>query len=111
MKQGDFTQVAKYYINRPAYSAMLLEKLFLCVTKSTFLNFIQLFTPVNVTGFEQSLISDFKLNSSKTLPIATNKFWILVKVLPNVFTGLYNSNNEVTNDAKLPAVISPELIR
>lgn len=31
MKQGDFTEVAKYYINRPAYSAMLLEKLFLCV--------------------------------------------------------------------------------
>ncbi|RAX51921.1 SAM-dependent methyltransferase [Helicobacter sp. 16-1353] len=31
MKQGDFTEVAKYYINRPAYSSMLLEKLYLCV--------------------------------------------------------------------------------
>lgn len=31
MKQGDFTEVAKHYINRPAYSAMLLEKLLLCV--------------------------------------------------------------------------------
>ena len=29
----------------------------------------------------------------------------------NVFTGLYNSNNDVTKDAKLPAVISPELIK
>ncbi|MCI7484637.1 MAG: class I SAM-dependent methyltransferase [Helicobacter sp.] len=31
MKQGDFTQVAKYYHNRPAYSAFLLEKLIACV--------------------------------------------------------------------------------
>lgn len=31
MKQGDFTQVAKHYHNRPAYSQMLLEKLILCV--------------------------------------------------------------------------------
>lgn len=31
MKQGDFTQVAKHYHNRPAYSQMLLEKLVLCV--------------------------------------------------------------------------------
>ncbi|RDU68641.1 class I SAM-dependent methyltransferase [Helicobacter cholecystus] len=32
MKQGDFTQVAKHYHNRPAYSQMLLEKLILCVS-------------------------------------------------------------------------------
>ena len=31
MKQGDFTQMAQYYINRPAYSIMLLEKLLVCV--------------------------------------------------------------------------------
>ena len=31
MKQGDFTEVAKHYHNRPAYSAMLLEKLIACV--------------------------------------------------------------------------------
>ncbi|OBV30037.1 methyltransferase [Helicobacter sp. CLO-3] len=31
MKQGDFTKVAKYYHNRPAYSAMLLEKLISCI--------------------------------------------------------------------------------
>ncbi|PAF46698.1 methyltransferase [Helicobacter sp. 12S02634-8] len=31
MNQGDFTQVAKHYHNRPAYSAMLLEKLLLCI--------------------------------------------------------------------------------
>ncbi|PAF48842.1 methyltransferase [Helicobacter sp. 12S02232-10] len=31
MNQGDFTEVAKHYHNRPAYSSMLLEKLLLCV--------------------------------------------------------------------------------
>ena len=31
MKQGDFTEVAKHYHNRPAYSEMLLEKLIACV--------------------------------------------------------------------------------
>ncbi|PAF45185.1 class I SAM-dependent methyltransferase [Helicobacter sp. 11S02596-1] len=31
MNQGDFTEVAKHYHNRPAYSAMLLEKLLLCI--------------------------------------------------------------------------------
>lgn len=31
MKQGDFTEVAKHYHNRPAYSAFLLEKLFACI--------------------------------------------------------------------------------
>lgn len=31
MKQGDFTQVAKAYHNRPAYSPMLLEKLIACI--------------------------------------------------------------------------------
>ncbi|EAJ4646294.1 class I SAM-dependent methyltransferase [Campylobacter upsaliensis] len=31
MKQGDFTEVAKHYINRPAYSAFLLEKLIKCI--------------------------------------------------------------------------------
>ena len=34
-----------------------------------------------------------------------------VNVFPNVFTGLYKSNNEVTKDAKEPAVICPELIK
>ena len=31
MKQGDFTEVAKHYHNRPAYSEMLLEKLIRCI--------------------------------------------------------------------------------
>ncbi|WP_104697208.1 MULTISPECIES: class I SAM-dependent methyltransferase [unclassified Helicobacter] len=31
MKQGDFTQVAQYYHNRPAYSTMLLQKLLCCI--------------------------------------------------------------------------------
>ncbi len=31
MKQGDFSAVAKHYHNRPAYSAMLLEKLICCI--------------------------------------------------------------------------------
>lgn len=31
MKQGDFTEVAKYYYNRPAYSALLIEKLIKCI--------------------------------------------------------------------------------
>lgn len=31
MKQGDFTQVAAHYHNRPAYSTMLLQKLIACV--------------------------------------------------------------------------------
>ncbi len=34
MKQGDFTQVAKHYHNRPAYSPMLLDKLIRCVNDS-----------------------------------------------------------------------------
>ncbi|WP_434736398.1 hypothetical protein [Campylobacter jejuni] len=31
MKQGDFTEVAKHYHNRPAYSPFLLEKLVVCI--------------------------------------------------------------------------------
>ena len=31
MKHGDFTLLAKYYHNRPAYSEMLLEKLVRCI--------------------------------------------------------------------------------
>ena len=31
MKQGDFTQVAAHYHNRPAYSTMLLQKLVACI--------------------------------------------------------------------------------
>lgn len=31
MKQGDFTEVARHYHNRPAYSPMLIEKLIACV--------------------------------------------------------------------------------
>ena len=33
MKQGDFTLMAQHYINRPAYSTMLLEKLLACVNE------------------------------------------------------------------------------
>lgn len=31
MKQGDFTQMAKHYHNRPAYSPLLLSKLIACI--------------------------------------------------------------------------------
>ena len=31
MKQGDFTEVAKHYHNRPAYSPFLLGKLVACI--------------------------------------------------------------------------------
>lgn len=31
MRQGDFTEVAKHYHNRPAYSVMLLDKLIKCI--------------------------------------------------------------------------------
>lgn len=31
MRQGDFTEVAKHYHNRPAYSPFLLEKLAACI--------------------------------------------------------------------------------
>ena len=35
---------------------------------------------------------------------------MLVKVLPNVLTGLYNNNSEVINEAKLPEDICPDVI-
>lgn len=31
MKQGDFTELAKHYHNRPAYNPMLIEKLIRCI--------------------------------------------------------------------------------
>ncbi len=31
MKHGDFTQLAKHYHNRPAYSPLLLSKLIACI--------------------------------------------------------------------------------
>lgn len=31
MQQGDFTELAKHYHNRPAYSVMLLNKLIKCI--------------------------------------------------------------------------------
>lgn len=34
MKQGDFTEMAKHYHNRPAYSTFLLSKLIACVNDS-----------------------------------------------------------------------------
>lgn len=33
MRQGDFTEVAKHYHHRPAYSEVLLEKLLACVNE------------------------------------------------------------------------------
>lgn len=35
MKQGDFTEVAKHYHNRPAYSPFLLSKLIACVSENS----------------------------------------------------------------------------
>ena len=35
MRQGDFTEVAKHYYNRPAYSSILIEKLIRCINDTS----------------------------------------------------------------------------
>lgn len=70
MKQGDFTKVAKHYINRPAYSAMLLEKLFLCV---------------NVKGVrrEDFRVAEVGAGSGKLTKMLSNFGFIVSAVEPN----------------------------
>ena len=58
-----------------------------------------------VSALFESLISGCKSNNSNTRPNATNIVCKPVSVFPNVLIGLYKSNNDVTKDAKLPAVI------
>ena len=52
-----------------------------------------------------------KSNNSNTRPNATNVVCKSVSVPPKFLTGFYNNSNEVTKDAKLPAVICPVIIK
>ena len=70
MKQGDFTQVAKYYHNRPAYSPMILEKLIASVNDSQ--KDLREFQVVEVgagTGKLTKMLNDFGL---KVLAVEPN---------------------------------------
>ena len=60
---------------------------------------------VLVDNKDNTMTIDIISKSSNTLPIATKILWIIVIVLPKVFTGLYSNNKEVTKEAKLPDVI------
>ena len=74
------------------------------------LNLIESFKPSSIAGFSLSCIEGLMSNNSNTRPKATKMFWILVRVPPKVFIGLYNNKSDVTNDAKSPDVIVPLLI-
>jgi len=62
MKQGDFTEVAKHYHNRPAYSSFLLKKLIACVNENNkdLSNFDVLEVGAG-TGKLTAMLGDFKL--------------------------------------------------
>ncbi|MCE3038673.1 class I SAM-dependent methyltransferase [Helicobacter anatolicus] len=63
MKQGDFTKVAQYYHNRPAYSTNLLEKLLCCVNENH--KNLQALNVVEVgagTGKMTQLLANFGMN-------------------------------------------------
>ena len=60
MKQGDFTQVAKHYHNRPAYSPMLLEKLIACINdEQKNLNELQIVEVGAGTGKLTKMLNEF----------------------------------------------------
>lgn len=70
MEQGDFTQVAKHYHNRPAYSEFLLEKLIACINdKKERLADLQLVEVGAGTGKLTRMLADFGL---KVLAIEPN---------------------------------------
>ena len=63
MKQGDFTEVAKYYHNRPAYSSMILEKLIRCINDNNLpLDKLQIVEVGAGTGKLTKMLSSFGAN-------------------------------------------------
>lgn len=70
MKQGDFTEVAKHYINRPAYSEFLLEKLITCINDAKKpLNELKVVEVGAGTGkLTKMLAQNFKLNITAVEP-------------------------------------------
>lgn len=69
MKQGDFTQVAKHYHNRPAYSPMLLEKLIACINdEQKPLKELQVVEVGAGTGKLTKMLSEFGLNVTAVEP-------------------------------------------
>lgn len=63
MKQGDFTQLAKHYHNRPAYSARLLEKLIKCINdRNKSIDSINVVEVGAGTGKLTKMLANFSLN-------------------------------------------------
>lgn len=70
MQQGDFSNVAKHYHNRPAYSAILLEKLIACINDSAKpRNALQVVEVGAGTGKLTKMLANFGL---RTLAIEPN---------------------------------------
>ena len=70
MKQGDFTEVAKYYHNRPAYSSMILEKLIRCINDTNLpLEELQIVEVGAGTGKLTKMLSSF---GAKVIAIEPN---------------------------------------
>lgn len=67
MNQGDFTEVAKHYHNRPAYSSMLLEKLLLCVNPKK-INDFKIVEVGAGTGKLTKMLSNFGLQVTAVEP-------------------------------------------
>lgn len=68
-KHGDFTEMAKHYHNRPAYSTMLLDKLIKCVNESN--KDLSMFKVVEVgagTGKLTKMLADFGMNVTAIEP-------------------------------------------
>lgn len=69
MKQGDFTDVAKHYHNRPAYSTILIEKLIKCINdKNKKLSDIKVIEVGAGTGKLTKMLSNFGLNITAIEP-------------------------------------------
>ncbi|MBF7049138.1 class I SAM-dependent methyltransferase [Campylobacter volucris] len=68
MKQGDFSEVAKHYHNRPAYSSMLIEKLIKCVNDKNkpILNVVEV--GAGTGKLTKMLADDFNLNINAIEP-------------------------------------------
>ena len=70
MKQGDFTEMAKHYHNRPAYSPFLLSKLIACINERGLANKDLKVVEVGAgTGkLTELLARDFHLNVTAVEP-------------------------------------------
>lgn len=68
MKQGDFSEVAKHYHNRPAYSSMLIEKLIKCVNdkNKSILDVVEV--GAGTGKLTKMLADDFNLNINAIEP-------------------------------------------